>query len=187
MSTKRAKLSLNRTQPGLPLKKGRCGTMTHDYKRNGTTTLSAALDRSKARLSEMSISDTGIRSSGTPSTNHREFSGKTPLHLVIDNYGTHGTAEAKAWLKKVSRYVMKYAPTSQLAEPHRTLVRRVDNKRIRRHPFLSVDELTAAIEESSPLGTKIQAIHLDRHRGLYPRQARSLSSNFEQINWLHRS
>jgi hypothetical protein len=87
--------ALNRTQPGLPLKKGRCGTMTHDYKRNGTTTFFAALDVLQGKVI------------GECRTRHRhqeflkilrridrEFPGNTPLHLVLDNYGTHGTVEA---------------------------------------------------------------------------------------------
>src|SRR5271157_99776 len=93
--------ALNRTQPGRPLKPGRCGTMTHDYKRNGTTTLFAALDLLQGKV----IGDFHQRH------RHQEFlkflrrmdrelpGGKT-LHLVMDNYGTHGHAEVKAWLKK---------------------------------------------------------------------------------------
>ena len=78
----------------------------------------------------------------------REFAGKTPLHLVIDNYGTHGTAEVKAWLKKHFRYIMHYVPTSC---SWLNLIERwfaeLTNKRIRRDSFLSVDELIVAIEE----------------------------------------
>lgn len=78
----------------------------------------------------------------------REFSGKHPLHLVIDNYGTHGTSEVKAWLKKHPRFVVHYVPTSC---SWLNLIERwfaeLTNKRIRRDSFRSVDDLTVAIEE----------------------------------------
>ena len=141
--------ALNRTQPGLPLKKGRCGTMTHDYKRNGTTTLFAALDVLQGKVI------------GECRTRHRhqeflkflrridrEFPGNTPLHMVIDNYGTHGTVEVKAWLKKHARFVIHCVPTSC---SWLNLIERwfaeLTNKRIRRDSFLSVADLTAAIED----------------------------------------
>src|SRR5713226_3599228 len=141
--------ALQRTQPGLPLKKGRCGTMTHDYKRHGTTTLFAALDVLKGKV----IGDCHKR--------HRhqeflkflrridgEFPGNTPLHLVIDNYGTHGTVEVKAWLKRHPRFVLHRVPTSC---SWLNLIERwfaeLTNKRIRRDSFLSVADLTAAIED----------------------------------------
>ena len=86
--------ALDRTQPGLPIKKGRCGTMTHDYKRNGTTTLFAALDVMEGKV----IGDCYKRHRHQEFLKflrriHREFPGKTPLHVVMDNYGTHGTPE----------------------------------------------------------------------------------------------
>ncbi len=141
--------ALNRTQPGLPLKKGRCGTMTHDYKRNGTTTLFAALDLLQGKV----IGDCHKRHRHQEFLQFlrridREFSGDTPLHLVIDNYGTHGTPEVKAWLKKHRRFVMHYVPTSC---SWLNLIERwfaeLTNKRIRRDSFFSVDDLIAAIEE----------------------------------------
>ena len=141
--------ALNRTQPGLPLKKGRCGTMTHDYKRNGTTTLFAALDLLQGKV----IGDFHKR--------HRhqeflsflrridgEFPAKTILHLVMDNYGTHGHANVKAWLDKHPRFVVHYVPTSC---SWLNLIERwfaeLTNKRIRRDSFHGVDELVAAIED----------------------------------------
>ena len=141
--------ALNRTQPGLPLKKGRSGTMTHDYKRNGTTTLFAALDLLQGRV----IGNCHKRHRHQEFLKFlrridREFSGKSPLHLVIDNYGTHSTAEVKTWLKKHPRFVMHYVPTSC---SWLNLIERwfaeLTNKRIRRDSFLSVDDLTAAIED----------------------------------------
>jgi transposase len=141
--------ALNRTQPGLPLKKGRCGTMTHDYKRNGTTTLFAALDVLKGKV----IGDCHKRHRHQEFLKFlrridREFPGNTALHLVIDNYGTHGTVEVKAWLKKHSRFVLHRVPTSC---SWLNLIERwfaeLTNKRIRRDSFLSVADLTAAIED----------------------------------------
>jgi transposase len=141
--------ALNRTQPGLPLKKGRCGTMTHDYKRNGTTTLFAALDLLQGKV----IGDCYKRHRHQEFLKFlrridREFPGKTPLHLVMDNYGTHGTPEVKAWMAKHPRFVAHYVPSSC---SWLNLIERwfaeLTNKRIRRGSFLSVDDLIAAIEE----------------------------------------
>ena len=141
--------ALDRTQPGLPMKKGRCGTMTHDYKRNGTTTLFAALDLIQGKV----IGDCYKRHRHQEFLKflrriNREFPGKTSLHLVMDNYGTHGTPEVKAWLKRHPRFVVHYVPTSS---SWLNLIERwfaeLTNKRIRRDSFLSVDDLVAAIEE----------------------------------------
>jgi len=141
--------ALNRTQPGLPLKKGRCGTMTHDYKRNGTTTLFAALDLLQGKV----IGDFHKRHRhqeflGFLRRIDREFSGRKTLHLVMDNYGTHGHAEVKAWLVKHPRFVIHYVPTSC---SWLNLIERwfaeLTNKRIRRGSFFSVDHLIAAINE----------------------------------------
>jgi transposase len=141
--------ALNRTQPGLPLKKGRCGTMTHDYKRNGTTTLFAALDVLQGKV----IGDCHQRHRHQEFLKFlrridREFPGHAPLHLVVDNYGTHGTVEVKTWLKKHSRFVLHFVPTSC---SWLNLIERwfaeLTNKRIRRDSFLSVADLTAAIAD----------------------------------------
>jgi transposase len=141
--------ALNRTQPGLPLKKGRCGTMTHDYKRNGTTTLFAALNLLQGKV----IGDCYKRHRHQEFLKFlrridREFPGKTPLHLVMDNYGTHGTPEVRAWMAKHPRFAVHFVPTSC---SWLNLIERwfaeLTNKRIRRGSFLSVDDLTAAIEE----------------------------------------
>ena len=141
--------ALNRTQPGLPLKKGRCGTMTHDYKRNGTTTLFAALDLLQGKV----IGDFHKRHRHQEFLKFlrrldREFSGKQSLHLVMDNYGTHGHSDVKAWLGKHPRFVIHYVPTSC---SWLNLIERwfaeLTNKRIRRDSFLSVDDLIIAINE----------------------------------------
>ena len=140
--------ALDRTQPGLPMKKGRCGTMTHDYKRNGTTTLFAA----------MSVLDGKIVGQCQPRHRHqeflkflrlldREFPGKRELHLILDNYGTHKTPEVQAWLKKHRRFVPHFIPTSS---SWLNLVERwfgaLTQKALRRGIFLSVSDLQEAIQ-----------------------------------------
>jgi transposase len=141
--------ALDRTQPGLPMKKGRCGTMTHDYKRNGTTTLFAALEVLQGRVV------------GQCFERHRhqeflrflrrlddEFPGTIDLHLVLDNYGTHKHANVRAWLQRHPRFVCHYVPTSS---SWLNLVERwfgeLTSKRIRRGSFGSVSELQQAIAE----------------------------------------
>ena len=141
--------ALQRTQPGLPLKKGRCGTMTHDYKRHGTTTLFAALDMLAGKV----IGDCYKRHRHQEFLKflrriNREFPGKVPLHLVMDNYGTHGTPEVKDWLNRHPRFRVHYIPTSS---SWLNLIERwfgeLTSKRIRRDSFLSVDDVVAAINE----------------------------------------
>jgi transposase len=142
--------ALDRTQPGLPIKKGRCGSMTHDYKRNGTTTLFAALEVLQGRVI------------GQCHERHRhqeflrflrrldqEFPGKTPLHLVIDNYGTHKHAKVRDWLNRHPRFVCHFfVPTSS---SWLNLVERwfaeLTSKRIRRSSFHSVADLKATIDD----------------------------------------
>lgn len=140
--------ALDRTQPGLPIKKGRCGTMTHDYKRNGTTTLFAALEILQGRV----IGQCYQRHRHQEflkflRTLDREFPGEVPLHLVIDNYGTHKHESVRRWLKRHSRFVLHFVPTSS---SWLNLVERwfghLDSKAIRRGVFRSVADLKAAIE-----------------------------------------
>jgi transposase len=140
--------ALDRTQPGLPLKKGRCGTMTHDYKRNGTTTLFAAL----------SVLDGKVVGQCVPRHRHqeflkflrrldREFPEQLTLHLVMDNYGTHKTPEVQRWLKRHPRFVTHFIPTSS---SWLNLVERwfgeLTRKAVRRGAFVSVPDLIQAIE-----------------------------------------
>ena len=141
--------ALDRTQPGLPLKKGRCGTMTHDYKRNGTTTLFAALELAQGKVI------------GECFAWHRhqeflkflkrldaEFPVEMKLHLVMDNYGTHKHPRVQSWLQRHPRFVPHFIPTSS---SWLNLVERwfgeLTGKRIRRGTFVSVADLVAAIEE----------------------------------------
>ena len=141
--------ALNRTQPGLPMKNGRCGTMTHDYQRNGTTSLFAALNVLEGKV----IGSCYQRHRHQEFINFlrridREFPGPVVLHLIMDNYGTHRTPEVKAWLKKHPRFVIHFVPTSY---SWLNLIERwfaeLTNKRIRRASFLDVADLIAAIDE----------------------------------------
>jgi len=141
--------ALDRTQPGLPLKKGRCGTMTHDYKRNGTTTLFAAL----------SLLTGVLIGTCMPRHRHQEFlkflrllNRQTPpeldLHLILDNYATHKHPNVLRWLKRHPRFHLHFTPTSSswLNRVERWF-REITDKRIRRGVFRSVQELIAAIDE----------------------------------------
>ncbi len=139
--------ALDRTQPGLPMKKGRLGTMTHDYKRNGTTCLFAALEVLQGKVI------------GQCFTRHRHqeflrfmrridaaFPGKIVLHLVMDNYGTHKHPNVQAWLKRHPRFVPHFVPTSS---SWLNLVERwfgeLTAKAVRRGSFASVADLQSAI------------------------------------------
>ena len=139
--------ALDRTQPGLPMKKGRCGTQTHDYKRNGTTTLFAAL----------SMLDGKVIGDCMPRHRHQEFirflkkiDNETPsgldLHLIVDNYGTHKHPRVKSWLRRHPRFHLHFIPTSSswLNMVERWF-REITDKRIRRGTFKSVPDLIAAI------------------------------------------
>lgn len=140
--------ALDRTQPGLPLVKGRLGTMTHDYKRNGTTTLFAALEMTEGTII------------GTCMDRHRHqewikflklIDQQTPpeldLHLIVDNYSTHKHPKTKAWLKRHPRFHMHFVPTSSswLNMVERWF-RDLTAKQIRRGVFKSVADLIAAIQ-----------------------------------------
>jgi len=140
--------ALDRTQPGLPIKKGRCGTMTHDYKRHGTTTLFAALDTLHGKV----IGQCYQRHRHQEflkflRTLDKEFPGKVPLHLIMDNYGTHKHTKVRAWLKRHPRFALHFVPTSSswlnLVE---RWFRELDDKAIRRGVFRSVRDLKASID-----------------------------------------
>ncbi len=141
--------ALDRTQPGLPLKRGRCGTLTHDYKRHGTTTLFAAL----------SLLDGTVIGDCMPRHRHHEFlrflkriDAATPaaldLHLIVDNYGTHKHPRVQGWLHRHPRFHLHFTPTSSswlnLVE---RWFRNLTTDRLRRGSFGSVAELIAAIRQ----------------------------------------
>jgi len=141
--------ALDRTQPGLPLKRGRGKTMTHDYKRNGVTTLFAALNMLTGQV--LSMTDQLHR--------HQEWlrflkmiDRQTPknkqLHLIVDNYATHKHPEVKTWLEKHPRFHMHFTPTSSSwLNMVERFFRDITDKRIRRGVFKSVAELEVAINE----------------------------------------
>jgi len=141
--------ALDRTQPGLPIKKGRCGTMTHDYKRNGTTTLFAAMDTLEGK----------VLSSCMPRHRHQEFirflnqideetQPDVAIHLILDNYGTHKHANVERWLRRHTRFHFHFIPTSSswlnIVE---RFFRDLTTDRIRRDSFGSVPELIEAIDD----------------------------------------
>jgi transposase len=141
--------ALDRTQPSLPMVKGRAATMTHDYKRNGTTTLFAALDVLTGKVIGQCL----------PRHRHVEFlkflrkvERETPrglqVHLICDNYATHKHPNVKAWLAKHPRFHMHFTPTSSswlnLVE---RWFRELTDKALRRGVFHSVPDLIAKIEE----------------------------------------
>lgn len=140
--------ALNRTQPSLPMIPGRAGTMTHDYKRNGTTTLFAALNvvtgvllfkcMPRHRNSEFVRFLRLIDRSVDKAKN---------IHLIVDNYGTHKHPNVRAWLERHPRFTLHFVPTSSswlnLVE---RWFRELTDKKIRRGSFTSVADLIAAIE-----------------------------------------
>jgi transposase len=141
--------ALDRTQPGLPLKKGRAETMTHDYKRNGTTTLFAALN----------VLDGQVIAQCQQRHRHEEWltflrkidretpKGKT-LHLICDNYATHKHPNVQAWLAKHPRFNIHFTPTSaSWLNMVERFFRDISENRLRRGVFTSVPELIGAIKE----------------------------------------
>ena len=141
--------ALDRTQPGLPLKKGRAATMTHDYKRNGTTTLFAALN----------VLDGQVIAQCQPRHRHeewlkflRQIDKETPkdkiLHLICDNYATHKHPNVQKWLTKHPRFKMHFTPTSaSWLNMVERFFRDITENRLRRGVFTSVEDLTRAIHE----------------------------------------
>jgi transposase len=141
--------ALDRTQPGLPMKKGRAATMTHDYKRNGTTTLFAALN----------VLDGQVIGQCQQQHTHvewlkflRQIDRQTPkdktLHLIADNYATHKHPNVQAWLNKHRRFHMHFTPTSaSWLNMVERFFRDITTERLRRGVFTSVPELVAAINE----------------------------------------
>jgi transposase len=139
--------ALDRTQPGLPIKRGRCGTMTHDYKRYGTTTLFAAIE----------VLEGNVIAECMPRHRHREWirfleriDRETPeafdIHLIADNYATHKTAKVKRWLARHPHFHMHFIPTSSSwLNIIERFFRDLTTKRIRRGSFTSVEELETTI------------------------------------------
>lgn len=140
--------ALDRTQPGLPMKKGRCGTMTHDYKRNGTTTLFAALN----------VLDGTVIGRCMQRHRHEEFirflnvtdaavpKGKA-IHAIVDNYATHKHPKVKEWLERHPRWAFHFTPTSaSWLNAVEGYFAKLTKRRLQRGVFCSVVELQAAIK-----------------------------------------
>ncbi|WP_176500503.1 IS630 family transposase [Sphingomonas sp. HMP9] len=140
--------ALDRTQPGLPLKPGKCGTMTHDYKRHGTTTLFAALN----------ILDGAVIGRCMQQHRHQEFirflnaiEREVPVgkdvHAIMDNYGTHKHPKVRAWLDRHPRWTFHFTPTSaswlNAVEGFFSILTR---QRLRRGAFSGIVDLQAAIK-----------------------------------------
>jgi len=139
--------ALDRTQPGLPIKKGRAGTMTHDYKRHGTTTLFAALN----------VMDGSVIGRCMQRHRHQEFirflnaveaqvpAGKT-IHAIVDNYATHKHPKVRAWLVRHPRWTFHFTPTSaSWLNAVEGYFAKLTNRRLKRGVFRSIVDLQAAI------------------------------------------
>jgi len=139
--------ALDRTQPGLPLKKGRLGTMTHDYKRHGTTTLFAALN----------VLDGTVIGRNMQRHRHQEFmrflnaieaevpAGKM-VHVILDNYAAHKHPKVRAWLDRHERFVFHFTPTScSWLNAVEGFFARLSRRRLKRGVFRSVVDLQATI------------------------------------------
>ena len=157
--------ALDRTQPGLPMKKGRLGTMTHDYKRHGTTTLFAALN----------VLDGTVIGRNMQRHRHQEFirflnaidaevpAGKA-VHVILDNYAAHKHPKVRAWLDRHQRFTFHFTPTScSWLNAVEGFFAKLSKRRLKRGVFHSVVDLQAAINrflaETQPA---TQALHLDR-------------------------
>ncbi len=139
--------ALDRTQPGLPMKKGRSGTMTHDYKRNGTATLFAALNALEGEV--ISMCDDRHR--------HQEWlkflrviddivPPEKQIHMIVDNYATHKHPKVSRWLSRHPRFHMHFTPTScSWLNMVERFFRDLTENRLRRGIFRSVEELIEAI------------------------------------------
>jgi transposase len=139
--------ALDRSQPGLPLKKGRAGTMTHDYKRNGTTTLFAALN----------VLDGTVIGRNMQRHRHQEFirflnlieaqvpDGKA-IHVILDNYSAHKHPKVREWLGRHPRFSFHFTPTScSWLNAVEGFFARLTNRRLKRGVFHSLVDLQAAI------------------------------------------
>jgi transposase len=141
--------ALDRTQPGLPLKKGRAATMTHDYKRHGTATLFAALNVLDGQvIGQCQQRHTHIEWLKFLRQIDRETPKGKTLHLIADNYATHKHPSVQEWLAKHPRFNMHFTPTSaSWLNMVERFFRDISENRLRRGVFTSVPELVAAIDE----------------------------------------
>ena len=139
--------ALDRTQPGLPMKRGRAGTMTHDYKRHGTTTLFAALN----------VLDGTVIGRNMQRHRHQEFirflnavEAQVPkrkaIHAIVDNYATHKHPKVRRWLARHPRWTFHFTPTSaSWLNAVEGFFAKLTTRRLKRGVFRSLPELQAAI------------------------------------------
>jgi transposase len=177
--------ALDRTQPGLPMKKGRAGTMTHDYKRHGVTTLFAALDVLEGRIIGQCMQR----------HRHQEFirflnviDARTPkkkaVHVIIDNYAAHKHPKVLEWLDNHPRFVFHFTPTSaSWLNAVEGFFAQLTKKRLKRGVFRSLQELKNAIHRPRRHQRKPKALYLDQrsqqnHRR---RQTRAPSVRFDPL------
>ena len=179
--------ALDRTQPGLPIKPGRCQTMTHDYKRHGTTTLFAALEVATGKITADAC---------YPRHRHQEFlrfmkkvaaaHPGTDLHVVLDNYGTHKHPEVRKWLARPEnqRITLHFTPTgcSWLNMVERFFRDLTENRlRLRRGAFRDVEELIIAIGDYvDQHNEKPKALHLDCKSRRHPGKGQTCQDRDEQ-------
>jgi transposase len=139
--------ALDRSQPGLPMKKGRAGTMTHDYKRNGTTTLFAALDilegKVIGRCMQRHRHQEFIRFLNTI---ERKVPAGKIVHVILDNYAAHKHPKVRAWLGRHPRFVFHFVPTScSWLNAVEGFFAKLSKRRLKRGVFRSIVDLQAAI------------------------------------------
>ena len=139
--------ALDRTQPGLPMKKGRAGTMTHDYKRHGVTTLFAALN----------VLDGKVIGQCMKHHRHQEFirflnvidakvAKKKTVHVIVDNYSAHKHPKVLEWIENHPRFVFHFTPTSaSWLNAVESFFAKLTKKRLKRGVFCSLQELKDAI------------------------------------------
>ena len=141
--------ALDRTQPELPIKKGRCGTMTHDYKRNGTTTLFAAIDMAEGKVISACM-DKHRHQEWIKFLNliDKETPAELDIHLIVDNYATHKHPKVTAWQKRHKRFHFHFIPTSSSwLNVIEGFFAKLTRKRLKRGVFKSVEQLKKAITE----------------------------------------
>jgi len=139
--------ALDRTQPGLPMKRGRCGTMTHDYKRHGTTTLFAALNVLEGKVIGQCMArhrhQEFIRFLNKI---NRETPARRELHLIVDNYATHKHPKVRAWLERHKRFHFHFTPTSaSWLNAVEGFFAKLTRQRLKRGVFKGIVDLQAAI------------------------------------------
>jgi transposase len=141
--------ALDRTQPGLPMKKGRGATMTHDYKRHGTTTLFAALDvKAGTVISQCMLRHRAAEFIRFLRLIDRETAADLDLHLILDNYAAHKTEAVKRWMARHPRFHVHFTPTSaSWINAVEGLFATLTKRRLKRGVFHSVLDLNHAIRD----------------------------------------